>query len=508
MNPTVRLRHTNKDNPCSKQDLAGLAYGTLNVPFTRIFTTNEGYKVICRNEEDADKILNKEATREFERLGLTVMVPIEMKTKRSIFIKKLDNIIGEHTAEEIKAEIEKENKWIKITEVTKIKNYTTIMKLRLEDIKMVVKAKQQGILAFNLSISPDQIEQEDYIQITTCYRCYELDDHQTNECPHTNLTICSECGERGHTFKNCTNEEKRCINCEKHNLPANHRTLAMACPIRKNKIKEKSEENKKLAEKKKQETYAEIAKRAAEQVKTPGPTTHINLSDHKHTKILISIMHAHIMNLANPGSYQKELNAMLQKNELPTMWFPENPDSSSLLGATFKHNETTEENTEKQTQEVTTPDNRTTQQPNRDPRLEGRNKQKENETGTKQKTRSSSKHRTEKEQTTDQFSTPTGGRYPEEADEIGLKIYLTGKNIMPTQNPHNEFIKQQIHQGNFKWTYTETRYNEDDIRQLIVMNKIKITKFDFKRVDEGTYRKIRNGLMNRSPPEEPRRAKK
>lgn len=273
------------------------------------------------------------------------------------------------------------------------------MQLRL-DIKIVEKAKQQGILAFNLSISPDQIERESYMQIKTCYRYYELDDHQTNECPHTSLTICSECGERVHTFKNCTNEAKRCINCEMHNLPANHRTLAMACPIRKNKIKEKSEENKKLAESKKQETYAEIPKRAAEQVKTPGPTTQINLSDHKHTKILISIMHAHIMNLANPGSYQKELNAMLQKNELPTMWFPENPDSSILLGATFKHNETTEDNTENRTQEATTPDNRTTQQPIRNPRLEGRNKQNEKETGTKQKTRSSSKHRTEKEQTT------------------------------------------------------------------------------------------------------------
>lgn len=77
----------------------------------------------------------------------------------------------------------------------------------------------------------------------------------------------------------------------------------MACPLRKRKMGEKAEENKQRAENNKQMTYAEIAKRAAEQVKTPGPTTQINLSDHKHTKILISIMPAHIMNLANPGSY-------------------------------------------------------------------------------------------------------------------------------------------------------------------------------------------------------------
>lgn len=75
MNPTVRLKHINKDHSCNKQDLARLAYGKLNVPFTRIFTTNEGYKAICRNEEDADKILNKEATKELEKIGILVMVP-------------------------------------------------------------------------------------------------------------------------------------------------------------------------------------------------------------------------------------------------------------------------------------------------------------------------------------------------------------------------------------------------------------------------------------------------
>lgn len=510
MIPTVRLKHKTKENPCSKQELASLAYGTLNIPFTRIFTTNEGYKVICRNEEDADILLNKNATKEMEKIGLLVLVPIEMKIKRSIFIKRLDNIIGEHTPEEIKEEIEKHNNWIKVTEVTKIKNYTNMMKLRLEDIKMVEKAKRQGILAYNLAISPDQIEQEEYIQITTCYRCYELEDHQTHECPHTYLTVCSECGDLGHTFRECKNEYKRCINCEKNNLPSSHRTLAMACPIRKRKMKEKAEENKQRTDNNNQRTYAEIAKKAAEQVKTPGPMTQINLSDHKHTKILISIMHAHIMNMANPGTYQKELNTMLQKNDLPTMWFPENPDSGKLLGATF--NETPEETTDDQSQQttqanditdLTTPETQTLQQINRDPRLEGRSRMREVETGTKQKTRSSSKHRTE----TEQFSTPTG-RYPEEAEEIGLKIYITGKNIMPSHNPHNEYILQQIQQGNFKWTYTEQKYEEDDIRRLISMNKIKITKYDFKRVDEGSFRKIRNGLLNRSPPDEQRRTKK
>lgn len=57
---------------------------------------------------------------------------------------------------------------------------------------------------------------------------------------------------------------------------------------------------------------------------------------------------------------------------------------------------------------------------------------------------------------------------------------------MPTTNPHNEYILQQIQTGHFKWTYTDIKFEEDLIRQLISRNKIKITKNDFKRVQKNT----------------------
>lgn len=510
MTPTIRLKHLENVNACNKQDLARLAYGTLNVPFTRIFNTYEGFKVLCRSEDDADKVLSNEAAVELKKIGLQVLVPFEMNIKRSIFIKRLDHIIGERLPEEIKNELEKENKWAKITEVTKIKNYTNMLKIRFQDTKMAEKARQRGLLAYNLAISPDQIEQEEFVNITTCYTCYELDNHQTKECPHTNLTICSECGDQGHTFKTCESTVKRCINCAKINQPANHRTLAMACPFRKKIIREKLEESKRRAETCNNKTYAEIAKRAAEQVRLPETTTQINLNEVKHTKILISIMHAHILNLTNPGTYQIELNTMLQKNNLPTMWFPENPDSGKLLGATFTETAETPANPQSQSNtediEQAAHDTQTPQQYNRDPRLGGR--EQKHETRTRQRSRSNNIPRAEQETPQEAFSTPTESTYPERAEDIGLKICVTGKHIMPTQNPHIEYIRQHIQKGEFKWTYTNTRFGEDIIRHLISTDKIQITKHDFKRVDEGTFRKTRNGLTNRSPPEDTRRTKK
>lgn len=498
MSTSIRLRNIDRHHPTETSKIVQLAYGKFNVPFTRIFKTNEGFKAICRDEHDADKILGKNARDELEKIGLQVLLPPEIKAKRSVFIKQVDQIIGGNTAEEIKEEIEKENEWIKVAEVVKMKNYTHLLKIRFEETTMAEKAKRQGILAYNMAISPSQIETEEYVHIVTCYKCYRMEEHITKDCPYNELLICSECGEQGHFFKDCRSQEKSCINCKRNGKPANHRTLAMACPTRKSIINDKVKAKRSTAANKEQNTYAEIAKRAVEEAKNSDKATHINLSEQKHTKILISIMHAHIMNLCNPGTYQIELNKMLQKNELPTMWFPENPDSGKLLGASAtilmpdksSDIDKTTTNTEDTIIQEEEQDLRTPKLSNRDPRLRSRS------------------HSRPQASTSEAVTTPEGIQFPEQANEIGLKIHITGKSIVPTMDPHLEFVIQQIKTGNYKWTYTDCRFKEDQIKHLLSLHKIKITKNDFKRIDEGSFRKIRNGIDSRSPPEETRKAKK
>lgn len=507
MPPIIRLKHKDKQNPTEARKVVELAFGKFNVPFTRIFTTNEGFKVICRNENDADKILGNEAKGEIEKIGLQLIVPPETKARRSIILRQLDQIIGSNTPDDIKTEMERENDWLKIEEVIKMKNYTHILKLRLEETSMVEKAKQRGILAYNMAISPSQIEQETYVHIKTCFKCFQMEDHITTDCPYTDLKICSECSETGHTFRECKNSEKGCINCKTRGVQSNHRTLAMACPIRKKIISDKINENKEITMEKEQTTYAAIARRAVLEAKQPGSPTQINLSELKHTKILISIIHAHVMNLCNPGTYQRELNNMLEKNDLPSMWFPENPNSGRLLGATYNIQENTINETGNTVEKYITVEQQTSGQSNRDPRLENKNQQ---ETGTIPKIRARSQSRTiyTNDQTVEQYHTPKEIEYPDSAPEIGLKIHLTGKQCVPTKDPHIEYVLDQIHQGNFKWTYTDIKYEEDMIRYLLTHQKIKITKNDFKIIDEGSYRKIRNGLNARSPIQEYRKTKK
>ncbi|XP_042204158.1 PDF receptor-like [Homarus americanus] len=61
----VRLKIIDKRTAPSRSQITGTAYGTLNVPFTRIFSSNDGYTAICRDYRDADTILSPEGMQAF-----------------------------------------------------------------------------------------------------------------------------------------------------------------------------------------------------------------------------------------------------------------------------------------------------------------------------------------------------------------------------------------------------------------------------------------------------------
>ena len=88
---------------------------------------------------------------------------------------------------------------------------------------------EQGLLIFNIFIPPEDTEKDNFIPGRICFTCYALEDHFTPQCPHKDLKICSECSQQGHRWNECRSTKKS-INCK-----GNHRTLAMACPIKKKK---------------------------------------------------------------------------------------------------------------------------------------------------------------------------------------------------------------------------------------------------------------------------------
>ena len=201
-----------------------------------------------------------------------------------------------------------------------------------------------------MSIPGHNIKQEIFYNLTTCFRCYKVEDHLTNQCiKPQDYKVCSECSCNEHYWRECTSYHKKCINCS-----GDHRTLAAKCPTRKEAIKKKRTANEKPTQ-----TYSQAA-----QQNTQNTSTHQcqNITNETHAKIFTSMLHAHFANIASPGSFEKELNNMLTLNSLPNVKAHPNPQSRKIIANIYNetskaaHNENDEQNMEEtNTEEDTSP---------------------------------------------------------------------------------------------------------------------------------------------------------
>lgn len=326
MNTTTRiaLRVSTGATRPDKGKVFETALGQLNVALTRLIDGNNGYIAICQNEMDIDKLLTKDAIEALKRIGLEAKPPAEIISKRSVICRRLDPWLGGHTAEEIKAEINRTQSWARVSEVIKFGNYTHVIKITFEETGMAQNAKEKGLLMFHVAVTKEQIEREVYTNIQMCFICYELESHTSRDCPKKDTKVCSECGKDGHTFRECEETTKQCLNCK-----GPHRTMAMSCPKKKELIKEKKEKTNKEKEIKENTTYAKVAKETYRHEQSQRPILHIDKETP--TEILTCIYYAHVDNLGSPGTFSKSLNQMLENNGHKPMWFPENPASHKIL---------------------------------------------------------------------------------------------------------------------------------------------------------------------------------
>lgn len=435
---------------------------------TKIIPTDDSLIVLTSDTIEAEKIFGSRCNTELLNQNFNPLLPPEIKASRTIIVTRLDDYIYNNTEEEIKEELAQNNSWIEdgIIEIYKFPKSNTL-KITYDQQEKATKTTNYGLLMYHMRVPPHQIQQEEYINLQTCMRCYILEDHHTNQCPKLpDFKICSECGAEGHQYRTCNIQTKKCINCG-----GPHRTLAMKCPIRKKAIKEK-----RLTRTNTAITYSKAAQQPIVQQQQ------IHIDKDLSAKILTCMLHAHLMNIGNPGTYEKVLSETLTLNNLPVIKIPEVPQSAKILNLT-KINDTNTEPEYDATQ---------IEQKRKDPRLE-----------SKQKGEHSRSNSSEED-----TMTIIEEKQPETADEIGLKILLTNRSILPTKDPHIEHVVTQINNGEYKWTYTDTRFHDNTVASWISKQQMKITKNDFKKVDEGTFRKTRNGLNQRSPPKEQRKPKK
>lgn len=97
---------------------------------------------------------------------------------------------------------------------------------------------QTVLITFLGSVPPDHVTYDriwfdvrPYVKpVRQCYTCYKFG-HGKGSCKSKQM--CSICAEQ-HSFKECTSEIKKCINCKK----SDHIAVSPACPVKKAKINE------------------------------------------------------------------------------------------------------------------------------------------------------------------------------------------------------------------------------------------------------------------------------
>lgn len=350
----VKIKHPRPKEIETRRQLLNILSPEVKV--TRLIPTRDAVIVLTASDEDGEEIFQSNKREKLEKDEFNAIMPPELRAQRTVICFRLDELIYEHQAEEIRTEVERVQTWAKIQEVYKFPRSNTL-KITFQTTGMAKKAKDNGILLFAMSVPPTQIRREVYTPILSCNRCHAVEEHETSQCPTPpNYVACSECGSRDHTFRECRATEKQCINCGK-----DHSARAMKCPIRKKALKEKEEKQNEEQEKRATTTYAQA---------TLTPTVPTFNSD-TITTGLVCVIHAHMMNAANPGSFQKTLTESLALNGIKDVKLPPNPPSADIMRAIMGQTTVTPPTTTTQAKEdvptsQTDPHNVTDQQLNND----------------------------------------------------------------------------------------------------------------------------------------------
>lgn len=533
----LRVR-SGKQKP-NREKIFETFYLKLEVGLTSLKDTYQGYVAICQNEKDVDEVLTEKGTKALADINLEAKIPAQIATQRSIICRKLDQCVGGRTSADIKDEVERNQTWAKVREVIKFGKYTHVMKITFETTEMAQRALD-GLHLFNMVITTSQIERETFTNIQMCFTCYKMEEHQTKDCPQKNTLLCSECSETGHRYNTCTKGKKLCLNCE-----GEHRTMSMSCPMKKQLIKDKKEQKVKDKEIKETETYAKIVKETRTQELEERPV--LKISKDTPIEVLICILHAHVVNIGQPGSYATELNQMLEKNNLQKMWFPENPPSGRILNM---------ELLEDTRQELATAEGSSTRVPTTTLTFEKSHETykqpeapKEKRLKKRERTEQTYKRkwakRTEKfgeletdsdqepiltetesvasdlnvqtlvaemeerrlskeKQTTEKPKTTATIKPNYEAGELEMKIFFTPKYPLPKSNNIQDILNG-IKTGKYKYDY-EHELSDSVIETLLFQGKIKVKMENCHQVPADIFQRKRNGKC-RSPPEKSVRPK-
>ena len=310
----------------SKKTIFETVHVNLQCYLTGLRENQNEFTAFSDFKQTIDALTSPKAILQFKNINLEPQIPPGIRAERTLFIRHIDYDIGRKKPEEIIYELQTHQKYLKNAIVTKIKDYTHVLKLTCESTEHAERALREGLVAFHFRISPSQIEKEKFTFLQICFKCYKYENHTTANCPSI-IEVCSECAQSGHTHRNCTSITKKCLNCPEGRNQ--HRTLAPSCPAKKLAIKQKELQIQEKNEKQNSKTYSSIMKATIKET-TPQARPIINLTDKTQFKLVALIIEAHVTVLTGDRPYNEIIEESLKLNYDLDVKLP-NRDSQKIL---------------------------------------------------------------------------------------------------------------------------------------------------------------------------------
>ncbi|KAK8394291.1 hypothetical protein O3P69_006472 [Scylla paramamosain] len=136
------------------------------VRVTRLIPTADAVIVLTATDKDTDAVFQDDVLQKLSQDNYTAILPPELKAKRTVICSRLDDLVYQHHAEELREEVE-------IQEVFKFPRSNTV-KFTFRSSEMARRAREEDLLLFSISLPPHQIKEETYTPLLTCNTCVML----------------------------------------------------------------------------------------------------------------------------------------------------------------------------------------------------------------------------------------------------------------------------------------------------------------------------------------------
>lgn len=314
----IRLRYSGESHPV-RNDILQI-FANFGIKCSKLLLPSENFKdilVFCNSDLDADRIFDSDCLIALDAIQCTPAMPMYLSAKRSVIVRRVDGFIYmDNSTDEILAEINVRNEDLDVISVLKFPKSRT-MKVTFKCQEMAVKCLKIGMKMFNLFVSPSDIHEEEYYDIKICYKCYVWDSHLAHQCHKPeDFVVCSNCAERGHTFKTCTSSVKICLNCK-----GDHSAISFSCQVRKEAIK-------RLKASSVRHVTPPVASNNSDSVHARSMNC-LNSSDDLLKSVLCLVV-ASAREKDSPGSYKETLSALQSVNCVPQFKLGEVPIPSVL----------------------------------------------------------------------------------------------------------------------------------------------------------------------------------